>query len=483
MLRRIEREAFVGKSIESRTRMSRRKMLLGGAAAAVGAGALGYGIMSRPKGATEGEIEAALAENFRPVPFWWDELGVLPPAQGELLDNVDFLVVGAGFAGLSAGRTLAAAGGKVMIVDAERPFFGASSRNCGFFGQAFEGGGDLSTPAGRAYFDEYLASSAHLRQLMAEDNIDAVVRYGRYNAATHPSHLIEMKQAAEAVSASYKFKYEVISPDEGRRYFNSPTAPHGGMFIPEAPYLQPARLAHGNYLGAVRKGAHVVGQTRVSDIERDSDGRFVVTTSRGEVRARQVLIAVGGYGAPGFDALDNVVPVRSYLIATPPLSPDQMASVWERPLSMKNSKVNFNIVIPSPDGQRLLINGRTGVRYASLEAMTVDLCRVARELLPQLGEIRATHAWQGIFGMTYDFKKHIYKDDEGVTYLTGDNGSGIGKLHWLGHKTALQMMGHPEGKTLFAAEGPPPMFPGYVARSDWFVPAAVAYYDLKDKYI
>jgi hypothetical protein len=43
------------------------------------------------------------------------------------------------------------------------------------------------------------------------------------------------------------------------------------------------------------------------------------------------------------------------------------------------------------------------------------------------------------------------------------------------------MMGQAEGKTVFAASGPPPTFYGYVGRSDWFVPPSVAYYDMKDK--
>ncbi|WP_177175985.1 NAD(P)/FAD-dependent oxidoreductase [Sphingopyxis sp. YR583] len=437
--------------------------------------------MGRPKTASKAEIERALAPGFRAVPYWWDELGVTPPSQGDLIDDVDFLIVGAGFSGLSAGRTLAANGAKVLIVDAERPFYGASSRNMGFFGQAFEGGGQLSTPEGRARFDEYLESTAYLRQIMAEDSIDAAVRSGRYNSAFHPSHFDEMKAGVKATHDAYpKFRYEIVEPGEGKRFFNSPTASHGGIYLPDALYLQPARLAHGNYLGAVAKGAHVVGQTRVEDIEREASNRYIVTTNRGKVTAKKVLIAVGGYGAPGFGALSNVLPVSSWVISTPPLTPDQMASVWERPMSMKNSKTNFNIIVPTPDGKRLLINGRTGVRYASLEAMAVDLCRVGEEILPQLGPIRATHAWQGIFGMTWDFQKHIFEDDEGVTYLTGDNGSGIGKLHWLGHKTALRMMGQAEGKTVFAASGPPPTFYGYVGRSDWFVPPAVAYYDFKD---
>jgi glycine/D-amino acid oxidase-like deaminating enzyme len=468
-------------NIGAGTRMSRRKVLLGGGAAAIGIAAAGYGVMSMAKTASKAEIEASLAENFRDVPFWWDELGVEPPPQGELLDTVDFLVVGAGFGGLSAGRTLAQAGGKVMIVDAEKPYFGASSRNCGFFGQAFENGGDRFTPEHAAYFDEYLASNYYLKDLMKADNIDPVIRYGRFRAATHRAHFDEMVKEAKATKDGFNYRYEVVEPGQERKFFNSPTATNGGIFLPDSPFLQPARLAHGNYLGAMKMGAHVVGKTRVLDVEKEANGGFLVTTSRGKVQAKHVLISVGGYGAPGFDKLGDVLPVKSYLIATQKLTKAQMESVWEKPLSLHNSKTNFNIVIPTPDETQLLINGRTGVRYASHEAMAVDLCRVARELLPQLGEIRATHVWEGTFGMTIDGRKHIFKDEDGVYYLTGDNGSGIGKMHWCGNKVAQQMLGLPGGKTVFALEGPPPNFPGYINHSDWFVPGTVAYYDMKDR--
>ncbi|SEJ50136.1 Glycine/D-amino acid oxidase [Sphingobium sp. AP50] len=473
-----ESETIGGRSA---TRMSRRKLLLGGGAALVATAAAGYGALSIPKSASRAEIEASLADGFRDVPFWWDELGVAPPPQAELIDNVDFLVVGAGFSGLTAARTLAQHGGKVMILDAEQPFFGASSRNCGFFGQAFENGGDRSTPEHAAYFDEYLASNHFLEQLIEEDGINAVIRHGRFRAASHKAHFDKMVADAKATKASFDYRYEVVAPGEETQYFNSPTAAHGGIFLPDSPYLQPARLAHGNYLAAVRKGAHFVGKTRVVDIERQADGRYLVSTSRGKLHAKQVLVAVGGYGAPGFSALGDVLPVKSYLIATHKLTKAQMQSVWERPLSLHNSKTNFNIVIPTPDETQLLVNGRTGVRYASHAAMAVDLCRVAMELLPQLGEIRATHVWEGTFGMTYDGRKHIFRDDEGVYYLSGDNGSGIGKMHWCGNKVALKMMGLPGSETVFALEGPPPNFPGYVNGSDWFVPGAVAYYDMKDR--
>src|SRR3990167_4299610 len=52
-----------------------------------------------------------------------------PPLRGEL--NADVLVVGAGFAGLSAAIELAQRGYKVVVLEADRVCSGASGRNGG----------------------------------------------------------------------------------------------------------------------------------------------------------------------------------------------------------------------------------------------------------------------------------------------------------------------------------------------------------------
>ena len=52
-------------------------------------------------------------------------------ASPELPDSVEVAVVGGGYCGLSAARTLAKRGVKVAVLEAETPGWGASSRNGG----------------------------------------------------------------------------------------------------------------------------------------------------------------------------------------------------------------------------------------------------------------------------------------------------------------------------------------------------------------
>src|SRR6266852_9131068 len=64
---------------------------------------------------------------------YWLETVTTPPAQSarELPDNVDVAVIGGGYCGLSAARTLAKRGVSVAALEAETFGWGASSRNGG----------------------------------------------------------------------------------------------------------------------------------------------------------------------------------------------------------------------------------------------------------------------------------------------------------------------------------------------------------------
>jgi glycine/D-amino acid oxidase-like deaminating enzyme len=63
--------------------------------------------------------------------FWLDTVEMPSPAQQEFPERVDVAVIGAGFTGLSAARTLAKSGANVAVFDSQTVGWGASSRNGG----------------------------------------------------------------------------------------------------------------------------------------------------------------------------------------------------------------------------------------------------------------------------------------------------------------------------------------------------------------
>jgi len=63
--------------------------------------------------------------------FWLDIVDIPAPTPREFPQGVDVAVIGAGFTGLSAARTLARSGAKVAVFDSQTVGWGASSRNGG----------------------------------------------------------------------------------------------------------------------------------------------------------------------------------------------------------------------------------------------------------------------------------------------------------------------------------------------------------------
>src|SRR5258708_566650 len=64
--------------------------------------------------------------------FWLTTVDILRPDPSHPLpESVDVAVIGAGFTGLSAARTLSGSGAAVAVLEAETIGWGASSRNGG----------------------------------------------------------------------------------------------------------------------------------------------------------------------------------------------------------------------------------------------------------------------------------------------------------------------------------------------------------------
>src|ERR1700732_3557087 len=110
--------------------------------------------------------------------FWLETVSMpAPETTADLVDSTDVAIVGAGFTGLSAARTLAKRGVQVAVLEAETLGWGASSRNGGMVLT----GTKLPVPtllqrygreAVRRMYAASLASIDCVEQIVREENID-----------------------------------------------------------------------------------------------------------------------------------------------------------------------------------------------------------------------------------------------------------------------------------------------------------------------
>ena len=420
--------------------------------------------------------------DFRAQPYWWDAAPPEDSRDTPLPPQAGIVIVGSGFAGLSAALEAARAGASVAVLDAGALGGGASSRSGGMVssGQKLVLTAALAgLPAERAAaaLDDSKATYEFLQSLVAREGLDADLHLaGRFFGAFAPAHLDTLRRNAETLHAKTGVTIRVLSRAEqreevGTNYF------HGGFVVQEYGGVHPAKLNRALRQAARAAGAALHSHARVTGTRRDGGGH-VVETERGAVRAGQVLYATNGYTDAASPWLQRrIVPVMSYQIATEPLPPALMARLIPHRRMVTDSRRELTYTRPSPDGTRILF----GCRPRSFDAPPEDLAlRLRARMLrmwPDLAPYRLTHAWGGFVGMTADHLPHIAEHD-GVIHAAGCNGNGVALMTYLGWHAAQLMLGRTNRRAFFA-DIPFPAVPLYGGKP-WFVPLASAAYHLRD---
>ena len=124
-------------------------------------------------------------------PYWLDTAPRPPvPATTPLPSHTDVAVIGGGYTGVSAARTLARHGVDVTVLESRTVGWGASTRNGGFVLPGFKiGAGDLLRKYGairaRALFDAARDAVRFLETLVASEAIDCEYARCGYLALAH----------------------------------------------------------------------------------------------------------------------------------------------------------------------------------------------------------------------------------------------------------------------------------------------------------
>jgi glycine/D-amino acid oxidase-like deaminating enzyme len=421
---------------------------------------------------------APIASGYRAEVLWQGTATPHPVATAEPPGEADTVIIGGGYCGLAAATELAHRARHVVVLDAHDLGWGASTRNGGMVLPELKAGprslerthGEL----GLRLHAEVEAAFDHVEKVIADGAIDcAYERTGQLyvsHSARGAAHLDALAGELTSIgSPAHVVRGDELAAEIGSTLFSA------GLVVERSGGLHPARFHAGLARLADEAGASLHPHTPATAVTPTGDG-WRVSTTRGDIVARHVLVATNAYADSLVPALRRrVLPMGSFIIATEPLAPDLAAAVLPTGRMCFNDR-NLLWYWRLDDEGRMVFGGRKRLGPVALDEARDHLYRSMLEVHPQLAGVRVERAWGGNVALTFDRLPHCGRID-GLWYATGCNGSGVALNTWLGHRMAAAIEGEPLPPF---AELRHPRIPLHALRAAW-LPLVSAFYRFQDR--
>lgn len=409
-----------------------------------------------------------------------DDTNLLP-----IPEKVDVAIIGGGFTGLSAARTLAKLGVTVVVLEANTIGWGASSRNGGMTLTGLKlGMGTVMKKYGREItkqlFQYSLDSVDTVEQIVKEENIDCgFKRYGHLLTANKPKHFVASQEEVEFMEKEFNHKLKLIHPKDLKSEIGSEIY-HGGLIDEVSGGLNPAQYVTGLAKAAEKAGAKLCAKARVNKLER-REKRFYIQTERGNLIAEKILVGTSGYTSNVTKNLQRkIIPIGSFIIATEKLS-DELAHELSPNNRMIFDYKHYLNYFRLWD-KRMIFGGRAAFFPENKKTISRSAEILRNEMIavyPQLKNINVEYVWGGTLDFAFDMMTHV-GEENGIFYSLGYAGHGVAMATHSGKTIAEAMLTgnineHPFAKIKFP-NAPLNLYNGF----PWFLPFAGAWHKILD---
>lgn len=378
---------------------------------------------------------------------------VAPPLQGHL--NADVLVVGAGFAGLSAAIELAQRGYQVVVLEADRVCAGASGRNGGQALTGYAGGQapfeqQLGPAQARLAWDLSLASLDLIDQRIKDFQIDCDRQYGYLHVADSARKARVLAAEMQAM-AHYGLVTDFASGTEVQRHIASPLY-QACAYERKSGHLHPLKYGLGLACAANSLGVKIYEFSAVTGLKRGD--KLTASTAQGSVTASFGVLAgnymLAEYGpAVASDIAPRIMPVGTYIIGTAPLDP----ALCQRLIPSNAAVCDNNFILDyfrfSAD-HRMLFGGR--VSYTTRTPANLQALMAARmaKVLPELRHAPVEFLWGGFVDISMNRAPDFGRLGANLYYLQGFSGHGVALTGLAGQLVAQAVAGQAGHFDLFA---------------------------------
>ncbi|MCS5593820.1 MAG: FAD-binding oxidoreductase [Porticoccaceae bacterium] len=351
-----------------------------------------------------------------------------PQLEGNL--DVDVVVVGAGFSGVATAVELCERGYKVALIESNRIGWGASGRN----GGQIIGGYGRDPNAFRSSIGSEGVEMVEnmgtecveiIKQRIEKYNIDCDLKWGYCEVGLKKRHLKDYREWAEEEPV-----IQLLDQDEVKQYVNSDLY-IGGYYRKDWGHIQPLNLCIGEAKVAESMGANIFEQSKITRITYGENP--AVHTDKGSIRGNHVILCGNAYMGNLVPYLDaRVLPATSCIIATEPLSEEQLEQTMVRDVAVCDSRTALDYYRLSAD-KRLLFGGLSN--YSGLEPANARGIMQAKmtKVFPTLKDARIDYSWSGRMGISVRRMPQIGRmEDSNVLYISGYSGHGVAPTHMTG---------------------------------------------------
>ncbi|MES0174027.1 FAD-binding oxidoreductase [Mesorhizobium sp. M0006] len=408
--------------------------------------------------------QAARTPSDRSVSGWY---GLLPPPKApEVLrgrHKADWIIVGAGFAGLAAARRLSqlVPDDRIVVIDAQRVGWGAAGRNSGFMI-------DLPHELGG---ENYGSSQAHdkkrirMNRAAIEFSGSAAKEYGLqshfvrsgkiHGAAT--SHGLRALHDFEGHLTGLSEPFEQLDAADMKRITGTDFF-LGGTFTPGTVMAQPAGFIRGLASGLSER-VEIFENSPVTTLRPGKEHK--VQTLEGEVVAPRLILAVNGHLESFGFFKRRLLHIFTYASMTRQLSETEQATLGGEP--------HWALIPGDPMGSTLRrIGDRIVVRntFTYNPAMTTNDRQIQKighahdrsfkARFPMLGDVAMDYRWGGHLCLSLN-SAPAFGEIEDRVYVAGCcNGLGTVQGTLYGMLTAELAVGTRHPMVNDALEEPPP---------------------------
>lgn len=340
-------------------------------------------------------------------PAAWN--AILPPAPryAELSGarTADIVIVGGGFAGLSAARQLTqlAPEAEVVLLDAGRIAEGASGRNSGFM---IDLPHDLTSAdyAGAGDDQAQIALNRHAIAFArdAVEAFDIPAAYfdpaGKVNGAagaaahahnvSYAAHLAALSEPHEMLDA------QSMADLTGSRHYRS------GLYTPGTVMLQPAGYVRGLARGLSRQIALHEESPALEIVRTGGDWR--ITTPNGTVSAPRVILATNGHLESFGFARGRLMHLFLYASMTPELDPGALAGAPRWGITPSDPMGTTVRRIDTAQGGNRIVTRTAATLRSDMQTSAADVARATRlqrakfdARFPQLARMTPEYEWAG----------------------------------------------------------------------------------------